>query len=130
MEIVKVNVAYNESNFGAGCKKYACVATGKTLAEVKRNLEEALEFHFEGMREDLELCPAIGEYSIEYELTTQALLAHYKTIVSLTAISNATGINKGLLSHYITGFRNPRPSQRQKIIKGIHSIGKELTSVC
>jgi predicted RNase H-like HicB family nuclease len=29
-----------------------CVATGKTREEVTRNFEEALEFHFEGLKED------------------------------------------------------------------------------
>ncbi|MCH7471638.1 type II toxin-antitoxin system HicB family antitoxin [bacterium] len=29
-----------------------CVATGKTREETKKNFQEALEFHFEGLRED------------------------------------------------------------------------------
>jgi predicted RNase H-like HicB family nuclease len=35
-----------------------CVATGKTLEEVKQQIQEALLFHFEGMLEDSELIPA------------------------------------------------------------------------
>lgn len=34
-----------------------CVATGKTLEEVKQQIQEALLFHFEGMLEDSELIP-------------------------------------------------------------------------
>lgn len=29
-----------------------CVATGKTIAEVKREIASAIEFHIEGLRED------------------------------------------------------------------------------
>ena len=29
-----------------------CISTGRTVEEVKRNLQEAIEFHLEGMRED------------------------------------------------------------------------------
>ncbi len=34
-----------------------CVATGKTLKEVKRLIREAAEMHLEGMREDGERIP-------------------------------------------------------------------------
>lgn len=29
-----------------------CIATGKTIEEVKRNMREAIELHLRGMRED------------------------------------------------------------------------------
>lgn len=29
-----------------------CVSTGKTLDEIARNIQEAIEFHLQGMRED------------------------------------------------------------------------------
>ncbi len=34
-----------------------CAAVGDTLEEVKREIKEALEFHFEGMQEDGEPIP-------------------------------------------------------------------------
>lgn len=34
-----------------------CVATGKTIEEVKKQYLEALQFHFEGLREDNEPIP-------------------------------------------------------------------------
>ncbi len=41
-----------------------CVSAGKTLAEVRRNIREAIAFHIDGMREDGEIVPeptCIGE---------------------------------------------------------------------
>ncbi len=42
-----------KSNFGAYVPDVpGCVAVGDTLDETIREMREALEFHFEGMRED------------------------------------------------------------------------------
>ena len=34
-----------------------CIATGGTIEEVEREIREAIEFHFDGMREDGEPIP-------------------------------------------------------------------------
>jgi predicted RNase H-like HicB family nuclease len=34
-----------------------CVATGQTIAEVKREIGEAIRFHIEGLREDGQAVP-------------------------------------------------------------------------
>lgn len=42
-----------------------CVATGKTAADAKQAIKEALEFHLEGLAEDGQKAPtpaALGEY--------------------------------------------------------------------
>ena len=42
-----------------------CVTTGKTLDETRKNMEEAIEFHLEGLREDGLPVPSpssVGEY--------------------------------------------------------------------
>lgn len=44
-------------NAGSNYSAYApdipgCVATGKTIDEVKLNMAEAIEFHFQGLQED------------------------------------------------------------------------------
>lgn len=41
-----------------------CVATGKTLAEVKENLSLALKMHLDGLKEDGEVIP---EPSAQYD---------------------------------------------------------------
>lgn len=46
------------SNYGAYCPDVpGCVATGGDWAEVQQMMRGALEFHFEGMREDDEPIP-------------------------------------------------------------------------
>ena len=34
-----------------------CVSTGKTVEEAKKNIQEAIEFHIKGMKEDGESIP-------------------------------------------------------------------------
>ena len=42
-----------EQNFSAYVPDLpGCVSTGSTLEEIQRNIQEAIAFHLEGMRED------------------------------------------------------------------------------
>jgi len=50
-------------------------------------------------------------------------------IFTKTALSRATGINQRQISHYASGRITPRPKQRERIIKGIYAISRELASV-
>ncbi len=129
MEKVKVSVGYCENNYGAGAVDFACIATGRTLEEVKSEIADALEFHFEAMREDNEPCPAVGDYELEFELSPSALMNHYKNIVPFSALSRVTGISQRILGHYATSYRTPRPEQYKKIIDGYHAIGAQLSAI-
>lgn len=120
-----------EDNYCATVEDFACVATGSTLAEVKRNISDALQWHLETMHKDGEEVPDTfsGEYDFRYQLTIQALLKNSQNLVTQAALSRATGINQQQLSHYSTGLRHPRPAQRERIIKGLHRLGRELLEV-
>ena len=53
-----VIISKTPNNYAAdGPDVLGCVSTGRTLEEVKANISEALEFHFEGMLEDGESPP-------------------------------------------------------------------------
>ena len=45
-----------------------CVSTGRTLAEVEKNIREAIEYHIEGMIEDGDPIPEPTSRVIEVEL--------------------------------------------------------------
>ena len=45
-----------------------CVSTGQTLAEVEKNIREAIEYHIEGMIEDGDPIPEPTSRVIEVEL--------------------------------------------------------------
>lgn len=110
----------------------AVIVTNKTLKGVKKDFEEALQFHIESCTEDGDILPewiVNGNYKIEYVLNTAALLKVAETYTTLTAISRATGINVKQLSHYATGLKRPRKEQRTRIINGLHEIGRQMMSL-
>lgn len=136
MEKIIVDVAWCDKNFGASLGDNvpgSVVLTAKTYEELLRAVPETLRFHVEGMLEDGDEVPdwlAEGDYEFEYRLKDVAsLLQAYSSLVPLASISRASGINQHLLSHYANGLKKPRPLQRQRIIDGMHHIGRELLAV-
>lgn len=136
MEIIKVNVQWCDKNFGASLSDNvpgAVVLTAKSYEELLREVPETLRFHIEGMVEDGDDVPQWlrdGDYEFDYNLVDVAtVLRAYEPYVSLAALSRATGINQHQLSHYANGLKQPRPQQRQRIIDGIHKIGRTLMAV-
>ena len=131
-----VNVAWCDKNFGGSFGENvpgAVVFTARTFAELQKEAKETLEFHINGMLEDGEDVPEwlkAGDYEFDYRYEDTAALLHaYLPYVSLAAISRASGISQGLLSHYANGIKKPRPEQRRRIVDGLHRIGSALQSV-
>lgn len=63
------------------------------------------------------------------EFDTVALLKHVEGIVTKTDLAKDSGINAYQLSHYSSGLKKPRKQQRERLINGLHKLGKELLSV-
>lgn len=136
MEKIRVDVQWCDKNFGASLGENvpgAVVLTAKTYEELQRKVPETLQFHVEGMLADGDDVPqwlVDGEYELVYNLLDVAtMLRAYEPYCTLSALSRASGINQHLLSHYANGLKTPRPQQRQRIIDGIHKIGRELLAV-
>ena len=126
---IVINVDYT-GNFAGSPKNtdIACVVTAHTFPELKEQMEVALRDHIEWMRQDGDQIPEefCGEWSFEWNMTVRALLHYTDKLVSKSAISKETGINRQQLSHYASGFRKPRPAMRKKIVDGIHHIAEQL----
>lgn len=132
MSRIRILIDYTDNY--AACPaddRIACVSTGRTLDEVKKNIAEALQFHIEGMREDGDAIPEEfnDEWEFEWELSARAMLHYTEGLVPKSALSKATGINQQQLTHYASGYRTPRPLMRQKIVDGLHSIAAQLFSI-
>ena len=127
-----VQVEFTEKNFCCGLYDEsiggAVLSTGKTLEELKRGFEESLKFHIEGNVErgdDIPEDVAKGDYELVYVLDVPALLRDAERFITLSALSQVCGINKKQLSHYATGEKKARPDKREKIIAGLHEIGRQ-----
>lgn len=129
MENIKVIVDWLD-NYGAVSDQIpGCVATHQTFDGIKESYASAIAFHLEGLEPDEVPECLTGEYSLEFELTTRALLRRLDGILTRAAIARETGINEKQLQHYMSGYRTARADKREKIVKAIHNIGNELISV-
>jgi len=137
MEKIKVLVGWGNKNYSATTNDYdrlngIVIATGTTFEQLQKNFESALKFHIEDCLADNDSLPEgliRGDYEIEYELATSALLHRLDGILTRSAIARVSGINERQIGHYALGIRNPRPEKRKQIINGIHQISRELASV-
>lgn len=134
MEKIVVKIGWAENNYSAVCNTLngIVVDTHKNLEKLKESFKEVFQFHIESSLEDGDDIPQAivkGDYKLVFELEMSALLHKLDGILTRAALSRVTGIHEKQLGHYMSGHRNPRPKQREKIIEGIHRIGKELISV-
>lgn len=133
--IINVEISWSEKNFCCGWGYEgvgAILCTNKTLSGIKQDFEESLRFHVESMVEDGDQVPewlVYGDYEIVYTLSASALLRNAESFTTMAAISRATGINQKLLSHYANALKIPRPAQRQRIVDGLHMIGRQFLAV-
>lgn len=106
---------------------YLVTGTGKTASE-------AMQCFTDGYEDIKKVYDEMGkgfeEVEFEYEYDTASFLSHYSNVLSLVGLSHITGINKGQLSHYMTGRRKPSRSTAQKIQSSIRALGEELGQVC
>ena len=133
METLVVTVGMTERNYSAHINigDGIAVATGKTFDELKRQMEEAVEFHLEGMREDGDDIPEqfAGKYQLTFRFDPQSLLQHYNGIFTNAALERLTGINQRQLQRYASGVSKPLRPQAEKIAGALHKLGKELSVV-
>jgi predicted RNase H-like HicB family nuclease len=131
MEKVIVTVELTENNYSAYLEMLTgCVSTGKTFEELKKNIQEAVLFHLDGMREDGDEIPQVfNDYELVYKFDPGSLLLHYRGIFTNSALNRLTGINDRQLQRYASGKTKPKPAQSEKITKALHNLGKELLVV-
>ncbi len=130
---VGIKIDWDGHNY-ASCPEnedIACIATGRTIDDVKADMLDALRQHIEWMKEDGDAIPAefAGEWEADWHLTTRAQLRYSESFITRKALADATGINVQQLSHYANGWRNPRPDMQRRITEGIRSIRQKLAII-
>lgn len=136
MEKIKVIVDWCGKNYASyindQCINGLVLSTGKTFEELQKETKEGLQFHIESCIADGDTIPEYiknGDYELVYEKRVSAILHEAQQYTTLAALSRTTGIRHAQLSHYANAVSRPRPEQCERIIKGLHAIGKELQEV-
>ena len=99
---------------------------GKTVADAKKDMEDAIAELLEGPSPDPSLNDGILDYAYKYDL--ESVFQHFG-MLNLTNLSERIGLNASLLRQYKNGIVPASEKQKQRIEKGLHDLGRELLNV-
>ena len=132
MKKVLVILEKAENNYSAFIAELeGCVVTGATIQDIKKNVNETVAFHLEGMKDEQLEIPDVfeGEYEYEFKIDVNSLFEWFSGILTKSGLARLTGMNQSLISQYANGIKKPSAKQTAKIQKAIHGFGKELLEV-
>jgi len=119
---LKVIVEKTGTGFSAFSDKHGVYSTGKSITELTSNMEEAFNLHFEDHNIE------VGPNNIDLYFDLGLFFKHYP-VINAKFLANKIGMNYTLLSQYVQGRKKPSAKQTEKIMKGIHEIGAELSEL-
>ena len=132
MKQIHVTLELGKDGYGVSFEELPYIfGFGETIEKAKQDAYDVLKGYIEALNKCNQHVPEIlqGKYELCFEFDVEALLKYICGTVTKTALSRATGINPGLLTHYSSGLKKPRKKQRERIIAGLHQIGKDLLTV-
>jgi len=132
MKQIHATLEMGKDGYGVWFDELPCVFSfGETVEAAKSNAKDAVAGYIVALKKSDQSIPEIlkGKYELVFEFDIEALLKHIDGTVTKTALAKATGINASLLSHYRSGIKKPRKQQKERIIAGLHKLGRDLLSV-
>jgi transcriptional regulator with XRE-family HTH domain len=119
---LKFIVERTRTGFSAYELKKPIFTTGDSILELQMNALEAVNLYLEdgGKR--------ITRSNLEFEIDFRQFFEFYKVINS-KHLAQRIGMNESLLSQYVTGKKKPSKKQVERILDGLHEIGKELMEI-
>ncbi len=119
---IKMIVEKTDTGFSAYSQEQSIYTTGRTISELIENAYEAANMYFEDEKVQ------ITHENLKFEIDFKQFFQYYKVINS-KFLADKIGMNATLLSQYVQGHKKPSDAQTEKILSGIHQIGKELTEI-
>jgi len=118
---ISIIVEKTMTGFSAYSKEYPIFTTGRTIPELINNALEATQLNFEGAFE-------ITHENLKFEIDFAQFFQYYK-VLNARFLAEKIGMNPTLLSQYVQGRKKPSVNQTEKILRGIHQIGQELSEM-
>jgi hypothetical protein len=119
MTILKEDVGYSAY---ANIDNNSISTQGDNFDELKANILDAVNLSFE----DKGYVYSINEIKLTYDLTS---FFEFYRILNAKALSQRIGMNQSLLAQYIKGIKTPSTAQKQRILKGVQQVGRELSDI-
>jgi hypothetical protein len=120
----KINMVVEKTNtgFSAYSEEYPIFTTSDSIPELVNSAYEAVNLYFE----ELEIVASVE--NVQFEIDFKQFFQYYKVLNS-KFLAEKIGMNPTLLSQYVKGHKKPSSKQTEKILFGIHQIGKELSEI-
>jgi hypothetical protein len=120
----KINMVVERTNtgFSAYSEEYPIFTTAESIPALVNSTYEAVNFYFE----EQEI--VASEENVQFEIDFKQFFQYYKVLNS-KFLAEKIGMNPTLLSQYVKGHKKPSSKQTEKILFGIHQIGKELSEI-
>ncbi|RMG79005.1 MAG: type II toxin-antitoxin system HicB family antitoxin [Bacteroidetes bacterium] len=119
---IKIIVEKTDTGFSAYSVDYPIYTTGKTIPELMDNAYDAATLFFEDKNIKL------TKDNLSFEIDFKQFFQYYK-VLNAKFLADKIGMNPSLLSQYVRGQKRPSSKQTEKILYGIHQIGKELSEI-
>ena len=117
-----LTVEKTATGFSAFSEDYPIFTTGQSVPELINNAYEATEIYGD------EFSMKFEHSDIKFEIDFHQFFKYYK-VLNAKFLAEKIGMNATLLSQYVQGRKKPSSKQTEKILKGIHKIGQELSSI-
>ncbi len=93
--------------------------TGKTMLELQFNALEATNLYLDILDKPISMD------QLDFEIDFQQFFEFYK-IINSKHLAARIGMNESLLSQYVNGKKKPSKKQVNRIVDGLHKVGREL----
>lgn len=115
-------VEKTDTGFSVYSKTLPIYSTGCNISELQTNILEAANLYFE----DQNLLLDESNVSLAFDL--KQFFTYYR-VLNAKFLATRIGMSESLLSQYVNGHKKPSKSQTERILNGIHEIGKELSGL-
>ena len=119
----KFLIEKTKTGYSAYELKTPIFTVGKTIHDLRINTLEAVTLYEEDQKKKTK-----RSADIDFEIDFKQFFEYYKVINS-KHLAKRIGMNESLLSQYVNGKKQPSKKQVERIIDGLHEIGKELTEL-
>ena len=119
---IKMIVEKTDTGFSAYSVDYPIFTTGKSISDLIGNAYEASNLYYADQQIN------ITQENLKFELDFRQFFQYYK-VINAKFLADKIGMNATLLSQYVSGLKKPSDAQTEKILMGIHQIGKELAEI-
>ena len=119
MIILKEETGYSSY---ANIKGYSIFTQGENFDDLKVNILEAVNLAFE----DKGFVYTLEEIDLSYDLAS--FFDFYK-VLNVSALAKRLNMPQSLLAQYISGKKKPSTAQKDRILKGVQQVGRELSEV-